>query len=270
MNKRVLIGLILIITVIVGIGLAVSLYLSSQTQENRNQAWTTTQSANSTCGVDGKAVIVVTFSNTEPANTPADDMTVSATDTQSNQSVSIGLVKGGETLSASILTGFASLAAGNVQLRLTWANGRAGTDTRTASYGAVSTCLVATPSPTPEITPVPSPTPEVTPSPTPITTSTPQPTSTPTNTPPPTSGPSCNSQCTVNTDCPSDLICASNQCRRPGCTALDSCNCGTPAPATPTSTPQILPVAGGSGPTLFILTAGMFILILGVLGFTRL
>jgi len=52
-------------------------------------------------------------------------------------------------------------------------------------------------------------------------------------------GPSCNSSCNQNSDCPSDLICDNHLCRRPGCTALDSCECGT----SPTSTPTPIPAS---------------------------
>lgn len=55
-----------------------------------------------------------------------------------------------------------------------------------------------------------------------------------------TCGPSCNSSCNQTSDCPSDLICAAGLCRRPGCTAVDSCTCGTPIPATFTPIPAKL------------------------------
>lgn len=56
-----------------------------------------------------------------------------------------------------------------------------------------------------------------------------------------TCGASCNSSCTQNSDCPSDLICASGACRKPGCTALDSCDCGPQA--SPTVIPASFPLS---------------------------
>ncbi len=75
---------------------------------------------------------------------------------------------------------------------------------------------------------------------------------TPTPTPTPTPVPLCNSTCTVNTDCPSGLICniaqgaTSGFCRNQACLAATDCTCATPTPTptpTPTKTPTPTPTA---------------------------
>lgn len=302
MNKRTLIIVFTVVSLIAIIGVVVAYILSNQKQDNRNQAWQTSQSVTAQCVVDGTVHITASFTNTEPADFPDGDMKVVVTDHQTNKSTDLGVVRGGETKTGSIDTGLTSINSGSVLFDLQWAN-REGGDSRTESYQAVATCAQPTPTPTPTPTITPSPSPSVTPtpsitpspSPTPLITPTPSPTPTPvaacnsvctTNNqctsdlicssgrcrkPGCTAldtcscGPTCNSSCTANADCPSDLTCASGQCRRPGCTALDSCNCGTPSTATPTPAPKVLPVSGSTSTTVAITGTGVLVLIIGVL-----
>ncbi len=64
-------------------------------------------------------------------------------------------------------------------------------------------------------------------------------------------------------------------CRKPGCTALDTCNCGptvTATPVPPTSVPvagqppKQLPVSGAPLPTVGLIGGGIITIIIGVLG----
>jgi len=100
--------------------------------------------------------------------------------------------------------------------------------------------------PTPTMTPTGTPRPTNTPTPTATPTSTP--TSTPTNTPTPTATPTpvpqCNSVCTTNAQCPSNLFCfipsgfSDGRCRLPSNAGDDQCRPVAPtATPTPTSTP---------------------------------
>ncbi len=83
-------------------------------------------------------------------------MNVTATDQQTGKSVDMGSIQGGDTKTDAIDTEETTLNAGSVTFNLSWTNGQSGTDTRTASYNAVSKC---TPTPTPTLTPKPTPTP---------------------------------------------------------------------------------------------------------------
>lgn len=60
-------------------------------------------------------------------------------------------------------------------------------------------------------------------------------TNTPTKTPTPTSPAACNNACTVNTDCPSGLVCSDSRCRNVSC--LESATCVCQVVETPTPTP---------------------------------
>lgn len=142
-----------------------------QNQQNIRQRaetilWLTGQSANTTCPPGGNgADINVTFSNTEP-NKPSTAMNVKVTDKQTNKSINLGSVAGGSTKTGVIHTERQTLNAGSVTFSLTWSNGGPGSDSRTASYKAVSNCApVPTPttSPTPLPSGVPTPTPTVCP-----------------------------------------------------------------------------------------------------------
>ncbi len=115
----------------------------------------------------------------------------------------------------------------------------------------------------------PTTTPTSTPTNTPTSTPTGTPTATPTPTPTgtqeivyvyPTPTPvqimSCNSSCTINTDCPSDLVCVDGSCRNPSCTGATTCVCTQ----TPQPTPKT-PVSGGPS-VLGATVIGMGVLIL--------
>jgi len=174
-----------------------------QQQEIRQRAeeisvqWLTSQSASTTCPAAGSgAVINVSFTNTEP-NQASLAMNVTALDQQTNKSVNLGSISGGQTKTGQIQTGQPTLNAGTVKFNLSWTDGHAGTDSRTATYQAVANCQPPTATPTVTKTPTPTPTPT---GPTPTGPQTPTPTKTPTPTPTicPTLGPVQN----VRIDCP--------------------------------------------------------------------
>lgn len=120
--------------------------------------WYTSQSASTACATDGSgAIIAATFTNTE-SRSSSTDMNVTVKDQQTGKSVNMGSIRGGDTKTENINTGKTTLNAGSVTFSLSWTDGHSGTDSRTASYKAVSYC-VSTPTPTP----YPSPTPTVPP-----------------------------------------------------------------------------------------------------------
>jgi len=143
-------------------------------------AWNTTQSADAICTPSGLAAIDVRFTNTESDKDLA--MNVVAQDNQTHNLVSFGTVEPKETKTGEIETVKTSLENDSVTFTLKWANGKPGTDTRTASYGAVN-CKPPTPTPTPQPTATPTPIPTVTVIPTSQPTVTPQPTTITTPTP---------------------------------------------------------------------------------------
>ena len=117
--------------------------------------WATDQSASTSCPAEGEgAVIEATFHNTEP-NQSSLAMDVTVKDQQTSKSVTMGTVKGGETKTVKIETGKETLKAGSVTFSLKWSDGHSGTDSRTASYKAVSYCIKPTPTtpyyPTPTV-----------------------------------------------------------------------------------------------------------------------
>jgi len=81
-----------------------------------------------------------------------------------------------------------------------------------------------------------------------ISTPTPTPTATPTVTPTPTPVPQCDSDCTLDSQCPTDLDCyiptgnTTGNCRNPQCLTKTDCVCATATP-TPTTTPTATPTA---------------------------
>jgi hypothetical protein len=130
--------------------------------------WYTNQSASTACATNGSgADISVTFTNTEtPSSSTA--MNVIATDEQTGKSVNMGSITGGNTKTSTIATGKTSLQAGTVSFALSWTDGQSGTDSRTATYNAVSQCIpTPTPTPKPTATPTPTPMPSNQPTPTP-------------------------------------------------------------------------------------------------------
>ncbi len=142
-----------------------------QSQQNIKQnaesiLWVTNESASTACAPDGSgANIEVTFTNAEPPTTSL-AMTVVAKDSQTGKSVSLGSIKGGASKTSSISTGKTTLNAGTITFALSWSDGHAGTDSRTAPYKAVSSCLPKTPTPTPTPVPTGQPTPTKAPTPT--------------------------------------------------------------------------------------------------------
>lgn len=174
-RKGLLVGGLLIVSLV---GIPLTIVFLQQQQIFQQQAWHTTQSANASCGPDAKVTINVTFSNTESLG-DSNAMNVTVKDLQTGGVASLGTVNPGTTKNGTIATTRSSIAAGGVVFTLTWTNGRSGTDTRTANYPAVASCVQ--PTATPTATPKPSLSPS--PSLTPTTTLTPTPTSTPTLTP---------------------------------------------------------------------------------------
>jgi hypothetical protein len=150
---------ILAAVVIVG-GSVLAYFQYQQQQEVRSQAsevqWTTAQSASAACTASGIAAITATFTNTETSSSKA--MKVIVKDNQTGKSVDMGTVNARQTKTTTIDTGRTSLSSNKVTFNLSWANGSSGTDSRTASYPAVSTCPMPTKIPTPTISKSPTPT----------------------------------------------------------------------------------------------------------------
>jgi hypothetical protein len=172
-SKLLLVAFFLVALVVIPIGVI----QVQQQQEFRQRAqvitvqWLTSQSASTSCPAQGSgAVIQVSFKNTEP-NKSSLSMNVSAVDLQTNKSVSLGNIAGGQTKTGQIQTGKTTLSSGTVKFNLKWTDGHSGTDNRTAAYKAVGNCKpptdTPTPSPTPTNTPGPTPTGTLTPTPTP-------------------------------------------------------------------------------------------------------
>ncbi len=189
--------------VVAVIGTALIVLQIQNQQDVRSRAtepsvtWSTSQSAVTSCPTTGSgAVITVSFSNIE-SNQSSTAMTVSVKDQQSGESVNLGNVAGGQTKTGKIETGRETLAAGTVTFTLTWTDGHSGTDSRSATYKAVSNCQ-PTPTPTPSTAPTPSKTPTPTVTPKPSTTPTPTTKVSPTPTICPTLGPVEN----VHIECP--------------------------------------------------------------------
>lgn len=125
-------------------------------QEAESILWLTTQSASSSCATNGSgANIAATFINTEPRSSST-AMNVTAKDTQTGKSLSMGSISGGDSKTVVIQTGKSALAAGTVTFALSWTDGHSGTDSRTASYEAVNQCVQPTPTPTQPPTPTPT------------------------------------------------------------------------------------------------------------------
>lgn len=135
-----------------------------------------------------KVLIGVSFTNNEQT----DSLNVTAKDSTSNNSTDLGTVPpNGSTYGGTIVTGLASVGAGNVAFTITSASNPSNSDVRTLTYQSVSCNGQITPTPTitviPTLTVTPTaiPTQGVTPIPTQGTTPTPTvtPTDTPTDTP---------------------------------------------------------------------------------------
>jgi hypothetical protein len=157
-SSKALFGVLFITAALIGTPLAI--FALQQQQEIRQRAdttlsWATDQSASTVCAASG-VNISVTFTNSE-SNKSSTAMTVVAKDSQTNKTVNLGSVTGGQTKSDIIETDKTTLAAGSVTFALTWTDGHSGTDSRTASYKAVSNCNPPTPTPTPTTPPTPKP-----------------------------------------------------------------------------------------------------------------
>jgi hypothetical protein len=154
-SSRAILGVLLITAALIGTPLAI--FALQQQQHIRQHAdtslsWLTDQSAASSCPSGGSgAIINATFSNTEP-NQSSYSMDVTAVDRQTGKSVVIGTIKGGSTKTGVIDTGKANLSSGTVDFNLKWTDGHSGTDSRSASYKAVSGCYPA-PTPAPSMPP---------------------------------------------------------------------------------------------------------------------
>ena len=96
-------------------------------------AWTATPTATAKCNTDGIIVISGTLANNE--TTAGGDMSVTMSVT--GKSDGPKAVAHGTTWNFSVNTGVSSVTAGTATFALSWI-GRSGSDTRTASYGALS------------------------------------------------------------------------------------------------------------------------------------
>src|SRR5258708_32582274 len=153
-------------------------------------AWTTNQSASAVCLANNTAAIRFSFTNTESAANLG--MKVTAKDSQTGITIDMGTIAPHQTKSGEIDTAKNELNSGVITFLLKWANGHAGTHTRTAGYSSVK-CIAPTPTPTatptPRPTTTPTPRPSATPTPTLQPSATPTPTLKPSETPMPTATP---------------------------------------------------------------------------------
>lgn len=257
-HKKAILVVSFLVVAIIGIPLTV-MFLQQQ-QIFEQQAWLTSQSASATCGSDGKVIITVQFSNTEPTGA-SNAMNVTVRDTITGGTANLGTINPGQTKSGTITTTRTALPAGGVIFTLTWASGRSGTDTRSASYTAVATCT----QPTPTLTPTPTIPPSVTPSPTLTETPTATPTDEPTLTP-----------TIAITDTPTPTPTATmTPTPPPGSTSTPtpppgSTSTPTPPPGstdTPTVSPtQPVPTLVATGPETLFMGFGAAAVVLSVLG----
>jgi hypothetical protein len=96
-------------------------------------AWSFRASVDRTCTASG-VQLVVHFANTEPKGSQV--MTVSATDTQTNKSVTLGSVIPGKSGQGTIDTALQSVKAGKVRIDLAWASDPKSHDQQLVQYGA--------------------------------------------------------------------------------------------------------------------------------------
>jgi hypothetical protein len=96
-------------------------------------AWSFHASVDRTCTASG-VQLTVHFANTEPK--PSQIMTVSATDTQTNKSMTLGTVAPGKSGLGTIDTAVQSVKAGKVRLDLGWASDPKAHDQKLLAYGA--------------------------------------------------------------------------------------------------------------------------------------
>ncbi len=103
-------------------------------------AWSTSQTAKAVC--DGTVKVNATFTNTEPVGSGLDMVVTTTVGTLSGGAKT---VKVGETESFTVDLGVYTTSGGTVTFALKWVD-RSGTDTRTATFGALS-CVPANPGP---------------------------------------------------------------------------------------------------------------------------
>ena len=96
-------------------------------------AWSFHASVDRTCTASG-VQLTVHFANTEPK--PSQIMTVSATDTQTNKSVTVGSVAPGKSGQGTIDTALQSVKAGKVRVDMAWASDPKTHDQQLLAYGA--------------------------------------------------------------------------------------------------------------------------------------
>lgn len=150
LTSRALFGFLFVLAALVGTPIAI--FQLQQQQEIRQRAdtgiaWSTSQSASSSCPTTGSgAIITATFNNTEPDRSNY-AMNVVAKDRQTGKSVNLGSIRGGQSKSGVIQTGRTSLSAGTVDFALTWTDGHSGIDSRSAGYQTISNCNTPTPTP---------------------------------------------------------------------------------------------------------------------------
>ena len=96
-------------------------------------AWLFRASVDQTCTASG-VQLTVHFTNTEPKASQA--MTVSATDTQTNKSVTLGTVAAGKSGQGTIDTALQSVKTGKVRIDLAWASDPKSHDQQLLPYGA--------------------------------------------------------------------------------------------------------------------------------------
>jgi hypothetical protein len=96
-------------------------------------AWSFRASVDRTCTVSG-VQLTVHFANTESKTSQG--MTVSATDTQTGKSVTVGAVAPGKSGQGTIDTALQSVKAGKVRVDLAWVSDPKSHDQQLLSYGA--------------------------------------------------------------------------------------------------------------------------------------
>lgn len=183
-------------------------------------AWETNQSAEAECVLNTNENVVYAKIRARFTNKDKKDMNITATDNQSGKSVTFPTLNPNQTYTLSIQTRLKSLNSGTVTFSLTWADGSSGTDSKTASYNAI-TCDQPTITPTPTTT-TPTPTGNPTPTNTPGPTSTPTPG--PTNTPGPTATPTPGTTSSNPTPTPKQAVLAATSLGKTGTFTQDVAN----------------------------------------------
>lgn len=132
-ERKWLVPTIVVILLVLSTFVAVAL-IQRQTRLS-SDAWSTTQTASAECSTNG-TTINVSFTNTETNNSKC--MNVIARDLQSNQTYDLGQIDPGETKTGEINLSDNTISAGQVKFDISWCNGSSGTDSRLASYTAIT------------------------------------------------------------------------------------------------------------------------------------